>query len=118
MTVLTTLTWEFTPALTSPLASPFRKSTAGNRGDLRRVKDFTRGHFRLGDDDTIMVTELACTLPGCAPLETVIAFWTGDGTRHHYKVFKPVAEVVEDDLPPWWMKDALASDGLEGCSCC
>ena len=57
-------------------------------------------------------------LPGCPPLETVIAFWTEGDRRHHFKVFKPVAEVVLDDLPPAWMKDALAvPEGFE-CDCC
>jgi nitrate reductase delta subunit len=105
-----------TPSLSNP--NPFKKKGAEDRVDMRRVKDFTRSHFRLGEDDTILVTELACTLPGCAPLETVIAFWTADGTRHHYKVFKPVHEVTEDDLPPWWMKNALVSDEMAGCNCC
>src|SRR6185295_2028476 len=30
-----------------------------------------------------------------------------DERRHHFKVFKPVANVVEDDLPPSWLKPAL-----------
>ena len=31
---------------------------------------------------------------------------------------KPVAEVIMDDLPPRWLKDALAAiEGL-GCECC
>ena len=41
------------------------------------------------------------------PIETVIAFWSS-GRRHHFKVFKPVAEVTEADLPPYWLKNALA----------
>jgi nitrate reductase delta subunit len=50
----------------------------------------------------------------------VIAFWTDDGeTRHHWKIFKPVAEVVDDDLPPSWMKPALVvPEGAEvDCDC-
>jgi hypothetical protein len=44
-------------------------------------------------------------------------FWTAEG-RHHFKVFKPLAEVVEDDLPPAFMKNALIwTEGLE-CGCC
>jgi hypothetical protein len=34
------------------------------------------------------------------------------------KVFKPLAEVSEDDLPPWWMKSALIHDDYAECSCC
>ncbi len=91
---------------------------AENRDAILRVKQYVRTRFRLAEDDVVMVTELECGLPGCPPLETVIAFWTQDEQRRHYKVFKPVAEVVEDDLPPWWMKNALIVPEGTGCDCC
>jgi hypothetical protein len=85
---------------------------------LERVREWTRARFKLAEDDTIMVTELNCVVPGCPPIETVVAFWSNADTRHHFKVFKPVAEVSEDDLPPSWMKNALiVVDGI-GCECC
>lgn len=65
-----------------------------------------------------MVAEVACTVPGCPPLETVIAFWTDGDRRHHFKVFKPLAEVAEDDLPPAWLKNGLADIEGVDCSCC
>jgi nitrate reductase delta subunit len=82
-----------------------------------RVKEWTRARFRLAEDAAILVSEVACGLPGCPPLETVVVFWNEAGERHHFKLFKPVTEVVEDDLPPSWMKPALvAIDGMElGC---
>jgi nitrate reductase delta subunit len=83
-----------------------------------RVRDWTRERFKLPEDAAIMVTEVTCALPGCPPLETVVAFWTAADTRHHFKVFKPVAEVVEDDLPPSWMKNALIVVEGFGCECC
>jgi hypothetical protein len=85
---------------------------------LERVREWTRARFKLADDATIMVTELNCVVPGCPPIETVVAFWSNADTRHHFKVFKPVTEVTEDDLPPSWMKNALiVVDGI-GCECC
>jgi nitrate reductase delta subunit len=83
-----------------------------------QVQDWTRARFGLGDDAAVMVSEVECGLPGCPPIETVVAFWTVAETRHHFKVFKPVAEVVEDDLPPAWMKNALVTDETFGCPCC
>jgi hypothetical protein len=84
---------------------------------LDRVRDWTRGRFTLADDEPVMATQIACTVPGCPPIETHIVFWTALG-RHHFKVFKPVAEVTEDDLPPAFMKNALvALEGLD-CDCC
>jgi nitrate reductase delta subunit len=85
---------------------------------LDRVKEWTRERFKLPADAAILVAEVACALPGCPPLETVIAFWTGNDQRHQFKVFKRVTEIVSDDLPPGWMKNALAVDEDAGYECC
>ena len=85
---------------------------------LDRVTEWTRERFKLPDDAAILVSELACALPGCPPLETVVAFWTENDKRHQFKLFKPVAEVVVDDLPPAWLKRALvAIEGMD-LDCC
>jgi len=89
-----------------------------HRQARRRVKDWTRERFGLAEDVTILVTEIACAVPGCPPVDTVVAFWTEDDRRHHFRVFKPAAEVVEDDLPPRWMRDRLIEDEVFGCPCC
>jgi nitrate reductase delta subunit len=47
----------------------------------------------------------------------VVAFWIAE-QRHQFKLFKPVAEVVVDDLPYAWMKDALAVQEGVGWDCC
>jgi nitrate reductase delta subunit len=85
---------------------------------VERLKDWTRGRFVLTPDETVLVTETPTSLPGYPPIETLVAFWTTDGTRHHFKVFKPVEEIVEDDFPPPWLKASLAySEGMS-CPCC
>ncbi len=85
---------------------------------VERLKEWSRGRFALRDDDTVLVAQIASAQPGFPPLETSVAFWTADGTRHHFRVFKPVEGVVEDDLPPAWLRDSLAlSEGVE-CACC
>ncbi len=96
----------------------FIKKSPGHSLALDRVREWTRDRFGLTDDAVLMVSEVACSLPGCAPLETVVAFWTEGNRRHHFKVFKPVADVVPDDFPPAWMKDALADVEWVGCPCC
>jgi hypothetical protein len=66
----------------------------------------------------VSVSQIECTVPGCPPVETVVMFWTGEQTRHQFKIFKPLDEVQPDDLPPAWMKDALTgADGID-CGCC
>jgi hypothetical protein len=86
-----------------------------------RVQGWVRKRFSLPDDAAISVSEVACNLPGCPPLETAVAFWTkseaGDA-RHHFKMFKRAAEVAFEDLPYGWMKDSLiVPEGFE-CECC
>src|SRR6266481_2506624 len=83
-----------------------------------RVRAWTRERFVLTEAATILVTEVACGLPGCPPLETIVAFWTEDTKRHQFKMFKPVREVVRDDLPFAWLKDSLAVPDGFGCDCC
>ncbi len=85
---------------------------------LGRVREWTRGRFTLPQDATILVSEMACSLPGCPPLETHVLFLAGNAKRHHFKVFKPVTEVVVDDLPYAWLKDTLILAEGAGCDCC
>ena len=84
---------------------------------LDRVTEWTRERFKLPQDAAILVSEVSCALPGCPPLETVVAFWTENG-RHQFKLFTPVEEVVPDDLPPAFMKNALVAIEGIGCECC
>lgn len=86
---------------------------------LDLVAAWTRARFNLAQDVAILVSEVTCSLPGCPPLETVVAFWTDNGEkRHRFKLFKPVEQVVEDDLPPSWMKNALIVPEDFGVECC
>jgi nitrate reductase delta subunit len=95
----------------------FRQDPEHGRA-LERVKLWARESLDLADDDTVLVAEVVCARPGCPPLETVVTFWTGRTERHWFKIFKPVAEVAFDDLPPAWLKDALyAADPVEGACC-
>jgi hypothetical protein len=94
------------------------KRTPEHLATVDRLTDWTRRRFKLDEDAVILVSEVSCSAPGCPPIETVVAFWTDNVQRHHFKLFKPVTEVVEDDLPPSWMKPALiATDGDE-LQCC
>ena len=91
--------------------------TAGRLAAAERVKQWTRARFGLPPDAVVSVSQIACAVPGCPPVETAIMFWNAE-RRHHFKVFKPLLEVVEEDLPPGWYRDALAvPEGLE-CDCC
>ena len=93
-----------------------RKSGADSAA-LDRVRAWTQARFKLTEDETVMVSEIACAVPGCPPIETHVVFWTTQG-RHHFKVFKPLADMAQDDLPPSFMKSALTwVEGID-CDCC
>ena len=95
----------------------FTRKSPDRNAATDRVRDWTRARFKLADDETIMISEIACAVPGCPPIETHIVFWTALG-RHHFKIFKPLADVTEDDLPLAFMKNALVARDGEECDCC
>ena len=55
---------------------------------LNRVKAWTRECLELAVDDTVLVSEVSCALPGCSPLKTVVTFWIDGEARHWFTVFK------------------------------
>jgi len=83
-----------------------------------RVKRWTRGRFSLPPQATVLVSELESAQPGFPPLSTVVAFWTGEREHYHFRVFKALEDVTEDDLPPAWYLDALAVTEGTQCGCC
>jgi nitrate reductase delta subunit len=42
------------------------------------IQGWTRRRFKLEPTAAVLVSEVACRVPGCPPLETVVAFWTAD----------------------------------------
>jgi nitrate reductase delta subunit len=96
---------------------PARKGPV-HRQAVKRLRQWTRERFNLGDASVVMAAQIACVVPGCPPIETVVAFWTKEGTRYRFKVFKPIADVVYDDLPYAWLLPSLVDDGGLGLECC
>lgn len=95
-------------------ARPF--SQLLNRPAARTITDWTRERFTLGKEIDVQVTEIACRLPGCPPLQTVVSWQPAQGPARRFKVFRPLSQVVRDDLPPPWMRDRLPTlDDEESC---
>jgi len=101
-------------------ATPFAAASKGlvHLEAVERLKDWTRSRFDLAQSDALMVSESECQVPGGPPMQTVVAFWTNDGTRHRFRVFKSVGDVTEEDVPPAWLKAALAADDAIEYACC
>ena len=108
--------WSGTPRAGAAFAPPGKGH--GHLEAVERVKDWTRKRFNLAQSDALMVSETECQVPGGPPMQTVVAFWTSDGTRHRFRVFKSVGEVAEEDVPPAWLKAALAADDAIEFACC
>jgi hypothetical protein len=95
-----------------------RKANLEYAAAIDQVRGWTRARFSLPEHAVIMVSEVSCALPGCPPIETIVVFWTDDAVRHRFKLFKPVAEVIANDLPSSFMKRALADTAEIGLECC
>jgi nitrate reductase delta subunit len=83
-----------------------------------RVKRWTRERFGLASETTLLVSEVESATPGFPPLHTVVAFWTAERRHYHFRVFKPLEAVLEEDLPPSWYREALAVTPGIDCGCC
>ena len=62
-----------------------------------RIKQWTIDLLGLGNDVAVTVMELSCTEEGCPDVETVVGILE-PGCPRKFKVFKPLAEVLRDDL--------------------
>jgi hypothetical protein len=79
--------------------NPFQPRSDGLRSAaLRNLKQTASALFHAEEGDAVMVNELACSEPGCPPVETVVALLRAGHPPRQLKVHKPLLEVTEDDL--------------------
>ncbi|MYT30401.1 hypothetical protein GTY73_16585 [Streptomyces sp. SID8354] len=65
---------------------------------LREVKEAVRALLGLDDDTAVVVRELACTEPGCPPLETVIAVLPMDAPPRRWTLHHPADQITAEHL--------------------
>lgn len=82
--------------------------------DLSRIEHLVRERFRIDDSEIILVSQDPGTKPGFPPLETNVMFWKNQ-KRYRLKIFSPVAEVGDADLPVGWLLPALEDTGDGEC---
>jgi nitrate reductase delta subunit len=80
-------------------------------GAVADIQGWTRRRFRLAPEAAVLVAEIACRVPLCPPLETAVAFWTEEGARHQFRLYKPMAEVRYEDIG-WLMGTPESHDGV------
>lgn len=52
----------------------------------------------LGEDATVMVSELTCLEEGCPPVETIIAVFPSAGERLQFKIHRSIQEITAHDI--------------------
>ena len=73
------------------------KSKKDNRRFIKQVTTWVEDALpeSIPDDVMVMVNEMQCFEPDCAPLETVVTLLGQQSIV--FKIFKPVAEVLPDE---------------------
>jgi nitrate reductase delta subunit len=62
-----------------------------------QIKEWVRAHFRLPEEVPVLVAEIYCDQPGCAPIETHVAILK-PGAREQYRMMRPMKEVIREDV--------------------
>ncbi|WP_405639409.1 hypothetical protein [Streptomyces sp. NBC_00019] len=76
---------------------------------LRKLKETVRILLDLDEDTAVVIRQLACTEPGCPPLETVVAALPMNGPARRWTLHQPTDDITEDDL-----RAALLTTAPEG----
>lgn len=82
--------------------------------DLSRIESLVRQRFDVDDADIVLVSQDSGARPGFPAIETNVVFWK-DETRYKFKLFTPLAEVTEADLPLVWLLPSLEDTGEDCC---
>lgn len=104
-------------------AGPSRYRLGFNRSQaqsvaITQIKDWTRTRFEVPDEAPILVTEVSCAQEGCPPLQTMVAFWTDAGDRHHFKLRMSAEQVRQEDIAQLSFVDGVFSIEGSGSECC
>jgi hypothetical protein len=75
-----------------------QRRTPGSAAHLDALRDAVRGALGLEPDTVVLVQELACSEPGCPPVETVVAVLDPAESRRVWSLPLPRAEVAVETL--------------------
>ena len=94
----------------------FRRFAPGEHilENISRVENLVRERFRIADSELILVSEDPGLKPGYPPLETNVIFWKEE-KRYRLKIFAPISDVMDKDLPIGWLLPSLEDTGEDGC---
>lgn len=70
----------------------------GTQTDTGPLRSIVRDELGLGADDTLTISEMACTKAGCPPVETVISVFPADEGSYLIRICKAIADVEPMDV--------------------
>jgi hypothetical protein len=75
-------------------------SLRGPRSSERtnEIKAQVAAALGLGEEATVMVSELACMEEGCPPVETVIAVFRPAVNKLQFRLHRPISEITAHDI--------------------
>jgi hypothetical protein len=83
------------------------KSTADHAA-LARLRDWARELWRLAEDDSLVVTELACKEPDCPERETVIVIARAGRPVEQHKLPLSATDVTREHIEDLVSKEPTA----------
>jgi len=77
---------------------------------LKNIKSWVQDVLsENGVSATVLVNELACSIPGCEPVETVVGIFASGKKSVQFKLLKPAESISSDDIKQW-MTDRILID--------
>jgi hypothetical protein len=76
-----------------------------------RIKAWTRKALGLDEAARVLVHELACARPGCAPRETVVLVVPVEAPPFRIALHKAMQDLTEPELASVWRARSSAIDG-------
>ena len=67
-------------------------------GEVDRERVRVLAQAKLGPDERVTVTEIACREPGCPPVETMLMIFSDTQATRSISIPKPVGKVKDDDI--------------------
>jgi nitrate reductase delta subunit len=62
-----------------------------------QIKEWVRAVLSVPEDVPVLVAEIYCDQPGCAPVETHVAVLR-PGAREQFRIMRPLKEVIKEDV--------------------
>ncbi|WJH41692.1 hypothetical protein N7E02_15505 [Aliirhizobium terrae] len=83
--------------MTGAFSNPLARGSSSIIAKTRTIKEWVRARLDLTHAAIVSVNELACTLPGCPPKETVILVMR-DSRTDQVSIHKAISEVTEGEV--------------------